>query len=260
MARKKKAAKENAERWLLTYADLITLLMVFFVLLFAMSTTDKHKFQELAGSLQRAFNVSVLPGSQAASLANGLGTGGALISLGEQQDFKQIQQILQQVEQSTQVSPSQVSAQITSEGISVTVSGALLFYNGTNQIKPDGIVLLQKVAAYIATLNNQVRVEGHTDDIPVASAQYPTNWELSAARAVAVVRFFTEVEQITPDRLSAVGFGQYQSIVPNDTRAHRETNRRAVIVILYAPPTTGGVTPVPSASPTNGGATPIPTP
>ena len=262
MARKKKAAKENAERWLLTYADLITLLMVFFVLLFSMSTTDKHKFQELAGSLQRAFNVSVLSGSQPASLSNGLGTGGALISLGEQQDFKQLQQIVQAVQKQTQVSPGQVTAQITNEGISVTVSGALLFYNGTNQIKPDGIALLQKVGAYITTLSNHVRVEGHTDDIPVASAQYPTNWELSAARAVAVVRFFTEEEHIPPDRLAAVGFGQYQPIVPNDSRAHREMNRRAVIVILYAPPTSGGVTPipVPSALPTSGGATPIPTP
>ena len=260
MARKKKAAKENAERWLLTYADLLTLLMVFFVLLFSMSSTDKHKFQELAGSLQRAFNVSVLTGSQPASLSNGLGTGGALISLGEQQDFKQLQQIVQSVQKQAQVSPGQVTAQITNEGISVTVSGALLFYNGTNQIKPDGIVLLQKVAAYIGTLTNHVRVEGHTDDIPVASTQYPTNWELSSARAVAVVRFFVEEEQITPDRLSAVGFGQYQPIVPNDSRAHREMNRRAVIVILYAPPTDGGVTPIPNASPTDGGVTPIPTP
>lgn len=243
MARKKKAAsKENAERWLLTYADLITLLMVFFVLLFAMSTTDAKKFQELAGSLRRAFNVNVLQGSQPVALTSSSGGGAAVIQL-EQQDYQHIQQIIQQVEQQAQVSPQQVSAQITHEGIAVTVSGALLFYNGTDQIKPDGVALLQQIGTYIATLPNPVRVEGHTDDIPVASAQYPTNWELSAARAVAVVRFFTDVEHIMPQRLSAVGYGQYQPIVPNDTRAHREQNRRAVIVILYGPATATEATP-----------------
>ncbi len=154
--------------------------------------------------------------------------------------------MLQQAQQQTQATANQLDAQITKDGIAVTVSGALLFYNGTDQIKPDGIVLLHQLATYLATLPNAVRVEGHTDDIPVQSAQYPTNWELASARAVAVVRVLTEVAHIAPERLSAVGFGQYQPIVPNDTRAHREMNRRAVIVILYAPPISGGVTPIPT--------------
>jgi chemotaxis protein MotB len=244
--RKKKAAKENGERWLLTYADLITLLMVFFVLLFSMSSTNAQKFKELAGSLRRAFNVNVLQGTQATSLTDASGSSNSLISLGEQQNFQSIQQILQQILQKQNIDRTQLSAVITGEGIQVTISGALLFYNGTNQIKPDGLVLLQQLGAYLSTLSNNMRVEGHTDDIPENSAQYPTNWELSAARAVAVVRYLSDTEHVAPQRLSAVGFGQYQPIVPNDTRAHREMNRRAVIVILYAPPTNGGVTPIPT--------------
>ncbi len=231
MARKKKAAaKENAERWLLTYADLITLLMVFFVLLFAMSHTDVEKFKELAQSLHAALNPSVLSGSQAVQLSN---DGGASSSLIEEQDFQRLNQVLSQLQTSTGIASTQLSAQITNDGIAVTVSGALLFYNGTDQIKPDGIQLLQKLGVYLATLSNNIRVEGHTDDVPLQSAQYPTNWELSAARAVAVVRYFTDNVHLDPKRLSAVGYGQYQPIVPNDTRAHREQNRRAVIVILY---------------------------
>jgi chemotaxis protein MotB len=231
MARKKKAAaKENAERWLLTYADLITLLMVFFVLLFAMSHTDVQKFKELAQSLHNALNPSVLSGSQAVQLSTDGGTSSSLI---EEQDFQRLNQVLKQLQNATGISSVQLSSQITNDGIAVTVSGALLFYNGTDQIKPDGIQLLQKLGAYLATLSNAVRVEGHTDDVPLQSAQYPTNWELSAARAVAVVRFFTANADLDPKRLSAVGYGQYQPIVPNDTRAHREQNRRAVIVILY---------------------------
>jgi chemotaxis protein MotB len=180
------------------------------------------------------------------SLTTTSGGSNAVIQL-ENQDFQRIQQLIQQAEQQAQINPQEVSAQITSEGIAITVSGALLFYNRTNQIKPEGITLLQHVGSYIATLPNPVRVEGHTDDIPEQSATYPTNWELSAARAVAVVRFFAEVMQVTPQRLSAVGFGQYQPIVPNDTRAHREQNRRAVIVILYgsAASATASATPTP---------------
>lgn len=233
MARKKKvAAKENAERWLLTYADLITLLMVFFVLLFAMSTIDKKKFQELAGSLNRAFNVNVLQGQQPVSLAPS-SAGSSAISVLEQQNYQHVSQIVQQIEQQNDISQQQVTTQITKDGIAVTVSGSLLFYNGTDEIKPDGLTLLQKLGVYLVTLPNPIRVEGHTDDIPEQSALYPTNWELSAARAVAVVRFFTDTSQLQPSRLSAVGYGQYQPIVPNDTRAHQEENRRAVIVILY---------------------------
>jgi chemotaxis protein MotB len=230
MARRKKAGKENSERWLLTYADLITLLMVFFVLLFAMSHTDTQKFQALAASLRNAFNVSSSTGSQPSVVVSSNGSSTSVI---EQQDFQRILQAIQQAEAAQNIPSSQVSAQITNEGISVTVSGTLLFFNGTNQIKPDGLVLLQKIGAILTTIPNAVRVEGYTDNIPVDSSQYPTNWELSAARAVAVVRYLSEGSGVAPQRLSAVGCGQYHPIVPNDTRAHREENRRAVIVVLY---------------------------
>lgn len=242
--RKKNAAKENSERWLLTYADLITLLMVFFVLLFAMSTTDAKKFQELAGSLRRAFNVNVLQGSQPVAISDS-GGASASPSVVEQQNFQQIMQQLQQFQTTNAIPQGQISAQVTSEGIAVTISGTLLFFNGTDQIKPDGMALLRQLGAYLAGLPNPLRVEGHTDDIPENSAQYPTNWELSAARAVAVTRFLAEQANVAPQRLSAVGFGQYQPIVPNDSRAHREENRRAVIVVLYG----SGASAVPTATP-----------
>lgn len=249
MARKKKvAAKENNERWLLTYADLITLLMVFFVMLFAMSKTDTKKYNELAGSLRRAFNVNVLQGATSPSILPPAG-GSIGPSPDELQALQRVNQLIQQFANDNQISKDQISAQITKDGVAVTVSGALLFYNGTNQIKPDGIKLLEKLGVYLKTVGNGVRVEGHTDDIPVDNAQYPTNWELSAARAVAVTRFLIEQESIAPQRLSAVGFGQFQPIVPNDTRAHREANRRAVIVILYNQASASDVSATPAANP-----------
>jgi chemotaxis protein MotB len=245
MARKKKAAaKENGERWLLTYADLITLLMVFFVMLFAMSKTDVQKFNALAASLKRAFNVNVLQGQQPVSISPD--NGGSSLNVIKQQNLQEIQRILDQVRQAIAATPNQISAQATKDGIAVTISGALLFYNGTNQIKPDGIKLLNSLATYLKGLPNDMRVEGHTDDIPVQSAQYPTNWELSAARAVAVVRYLMDTDGLAPKRLSAVGYGQYQPIVPNDSREHREANRRAVLVILYGSNAAqAGATPTP---------------
>lgn len=241
MRKKTKApAKENRERWLLTYADLITLLMVFFVLLFAMSTTDAKKFQELAGSLRRAFNVNVLQGNEQVAVSSNGGSGAP--SVIEQQDFNQLNQVIQQFANANNVPSTELQAQITKEGISLTISGVLLFYNGTDQIKPDGVTLLQQLGPKISALPNNVRVEGHTDDIPADNPLYPTNWELSSARAVAVLRFLADQDKVAPQRLSAIGYGQYQPIVPNDTRAHREENRRAVIVILYNAP--AGTTPV----------------
>lgn len=246
MARKKnKVVKENSERWLLTYADLITLLMVFFVILFALSQVDKKKYQELAGSLNRAFNVPVLQGSQPLSISDD-SSSSIVPNLTEQADFTQVKQIIQQFNNDNNIDKSQITATITSEGISVTISGVLLFYNGTNQIKPDGVTLLQKLGTYLLTLKNNIRVEGHTDDIPVESTEYPTNWELSAARAVAVTRYLIETSGLVPTRLSAVGYGQYQPIEPNDTREHREANRRAVLVVLYGSNSAGVITPVPT--------------
>lgn len=242
MARKKKAEKENNERWLLTYADLITLLMVFFVLLFAMSKTDAAKFQQLAQSLHSALNPSLFQTSGNPMSTSNTGSSNSIL---ESQLFNQITQSITQIESQLNIPQSSIQATMTKEGISVTVSGALLFYNGTNQIKPDGITLLQKLGPILHGIPNNVRVEGYTDDVPVDTSQYPTNWELSAARAVSVVRYLSEVDQIDPGRLSAVGYGQFHPIVPNDSRQHREENRRAVIVILYGQQDTGIITPVP---------------
>jgi chemotaxis protein MotB len=238
MARKKKkAGKENSERWLLTYSDLITLLMVFFVLLYSMSKTDVAKFQQLAASLHSALGSGVLQQSSQISINDSTTSANSLV---DQSIFDHIKQSVSQATKQNGIDPSLINIQTTPEGISISISGMLLFYNGTDEIKPDGITLLQTIGANIQPIPNNVRIEGHTDDIAPQNSPYATNWELSAARAVAVVRFLTDQIHVTPSRLSAVGYGQYHPIVPNDTREHRETNRRAVIVILNTTTITGG--------------------
>ncbi len=230
MARKKKAGKDNNERWLLTYADLITLLMVFFVLLFAMSKTDSQKFQELAQSLHSALNPNIFTISNTNPVALPTQSGGPN-SIIESQIFTQIRTIIQQV--SPTISSSQVSVNYSSDGIEVTLSGDMLFYNGTDIMKPNGILILSKLAPILNSIPNNLEVQGNTDNVPVGSAQYPTNWELSAARAVVVVRYLSEQLGVAPQRLSAIAYSQYHPIVPNTSRANQAMNRRAVIVILY---------------------------
>jgi chemotaxis protein MotB len=240
MARKKAVPKENSERWLLTYADLITLLMVFFVLLFAMSKTDTAKFQQLAASLHNALGSGIMTGSKSDPFTQNSGNPDSII---EQQVFDHIKSAVNKFTKDNNLDGSKI--------ISITVSGALLFYNGTDQIKSDGTTLLKSIGEEVRSLTNNVRIEGHTDDIPIESDRFSSNWDLSAARAVAVVRYMADQAKIQPKRLSAVGFGQYQPIVPNDTREHRETNRRAVIIILFDQNKSTSTTPTATPSATN---------
>jgi chemotaxis protein MotB len=107
-----------------------------------------------------------------------------------------------------------------------------LFDAGKAVISPPAVPLLQKIGAVIAETDYEVRVEGHTDDVPIQTAQYPSNWELSTARAVNVLRYFIETYPISGQRLSAEGYGEYQPMVPNDSPGHRARNRRVEIVFL----------------------------
>lgn len=247
--RKNAVVKDNSERWLLTYADLITLLMVFFVVLYATTTTDLQKFAQLAGSLQKAFNVNVLQGQgSSALLQSGSSSSSVNVNVREQQDYQKLVNVLRSYEQSQGQNAQKITITITSRGIDINVPGELLFYSGTNILKPDGMQALNVISQVVSSVPNNVEVDGHTDNIPENTVQYPTNWELSAARAVAVVRYFIEQDNLNPGRFTAAGLSQYHPIADNSTRDGQARNRRADIIILY--PQSAGTGPsIPSAGP-----------
>jgi chemotaxis protein MotB len=252
------AEHENSERWLLTYADLITLLMVFFVVLYSMSSADTTKFKLISAALQQAFNLDVLQGQSAASLSDGAAQmSPPLDTMISPSDVPQVSQIRNKIQgaldgamQGATQAPD-VSVGVDSEGIVIRLSGSYLFDSGRAELKPNSLAVLDAIATVIRPLENEIRVDGHTDSTPIDSPRYPTNWELSVARAVAVTRYMAETDGVRSGRLIAAGFGEFRPLVPNDTRLDRAQNRRVEIHLLSsAPPDTGASheTPLPQNS------------
>jgi chemotaxis protein MotB len=233
------AEHENAERWLLTYADLITLLMVFFVVLYSMSSADSTKFKLVSASLQQAFNLEVLQGQAAASISDGstqpANPADTMISSSDVPQVNQIRnKVLAALEGATQV--PDVTVTVDREGVVIRLSGSYLFDSGRAELKPNSLAVLDAIAGVIRPLENEVRIDGHTDSVPIDSARYPTNWELSAARALAVTRYLSESDSVRSGRLIAAGFGEFRPLVPNDTRENRAQNRRVEIHLLSSTP------------------------
>jgi chemotaxis protein MotB len=253
MAKKKhhEEGHVNHERWLVSYADMITLLMVLFVVLFAMGQTDKAKLEALRTSLQRAFSVEVLRGAEPTSLKGSSGssvippvvplaiTQEVMAVAGQTTPDPKMVQTLADVRAALNEVPippdtsGSVEVGASREGIVISLAGNLLFDSGKSDLKPRGMTLMDTLAERLRTMPNEIRVEGHTDNIPIATPLYPSNWELSSARATTVVRYLAEHDEIAGSRLSAAGFGELHPVAPNDTREGRARNRRVDLVVLF---------------------------
>lgn len=240
---------EDTGRWLLTYSDLITLLLAFFVVMYSMSRIDAKKFGRMSEHLQGAFHSGENAGQVAgvADLTSGvlkvgqlkatalrlrssLGTSPDRISMGGQGvPMTRADSVVGQTGFSA---TEPVSMEINERGLVIHIVESALFESGQASLKPQALTVLDKIAKEIKDLPNQVRVEGHTDDRPIATVRFPSNWELSSARATSVVRYLIDKYAFTPARLSALGFGEYRPLVPNDNDQNRAKNRRVDIVVL----------------------------
>jgi len=229
--RPRKKSEEKLEtagmmRWLLTYADMITLMLALFIILFAMSTISRVKVQEFAKSVSAGFN-NVWTVNQPPN-------GGAN---GEQsfQASSSIPAIQKELEKYVKENHLEQQVQVHSEarGLVVTLLSDKSFYNsGSAEIKPATLKILDGVAPLLKRNGNPVAVEGFTDNVPISTDQYPTNWELSAARAVGVARHLVEDDGIAPSRISATGYGEFRPRNNNATDEQRQENRRVDIVLL----------------------------
>src|SRR5919197_3460778 len=193
---------ENHDRWLLTYADLITLLMVFFVVLYSMSHADTVKFHRISAALERAFNLDVLQGQSASGVNEGHESTTPveeLFSTPEHTaEVTRLKSKIQEVLSGAAQAPT-VSVGSDKEGIVIRLSGSYLFDSGRAELKPNSLGVLDAIAGELRLLPNDIRVDGHTDATPIDSPRYPTNWELSAARALAVTRYLSESDGVTAD-------------------------------------------------------------
>jgi chemotaxis protein MotB len=254
----------SSERWLITYSDLITLLMVFFVVMYSISEADKDKYLLLKSSLQRAFKgeaeaqtslvakdggaalldaprpqpadirlESSNPGNHAIAPLDASGTATEGDRAADSQKLDALRQAIVPMAEASGALDS-VNVFQTDEGVVISISGSLLFDSGKAELKPDGTSFLNIIADTTRDWPNRLRVEGHTDNVPIDTSLYPSNWELSAARSVVVARFLTEQDGLNSGRVGAAAYGEFRPVANNTTREGRSRNRRVDILVLDA--------------------------
>lgn len=241
-------------RWLLTYADMITLLTAFSIMMYSMSVINLQRFKQVAIAIRSGFNGN-LDGA-------GIFKDGGVVYMDQNTEVKNPNPSLDQVRKLLEEYiarhhlQQEVNARLEERGLVVSLtSDGLLFDRGQAQLRPAARGVLQDVARAVNLLTNQVLVEGHTCNLPISTARFPSNWELSTSRATTVTRYLIEQCGLDPRRAGAAGYADSRPFVPNDSEAHRRRNRRVNIVILTGDRTvmhnaqTAPATPPPGANP-----------
>jgi chemotaxis protein MotB len=243
-----KTENGNGESWMTTYSDMVTLLLAFFVLLYSFSTIDLQRFQEIMSAIRFSFvgSSGFLSGTPeiweekiekpngSESLAeedDAAGLGEEELALLEalakmEETYEKVLAFLIEAELEFEV-----SLRLEERGIVIELPEKVLFDSGSAEIKADFLPTLALLAKLLEGLNNQIIIEGHTDNVPISTFRYPTNWELSVARAVSVARYFVEDIGLSPGRFVATGYGEFSPIATNETPDGRARNRRVTIVI-----------------------------
>ncbi len=226
------AHDEEENLWLVTYGDMMTLLLVFFILLSAIKTMNKVKVNDIVNSMSNAFGQKKLSEKEKKLLELRDSFGLAKkINLKELEDlnkvFSQISAIVK-----TQNLEKNISMSIDNRGVIIRASESIFFKSGQANLLKPGQKFLLKIVPVLQNTPYNILVEGHTDNVPIHTARFPTNWELSVARATTVVRFFIEKCKLDPRRFIASGYAEYRPLVPNNTPENRKKNRRVEIIIL----------------------------
>jgi chemotaxis protein MotB len=250
MARvKKQAAHENHERWLVSYADFITLLFAFFVVMFASSQTDKSKAKQVSDSVREALENGGVPSAVREILGGTVdekgkgnaqmkGPGGAQKSAAETKPpTPQVAELLPSLqfltkELSEEIKSGKIEMRLEPRGLVVSLREAAFFPSGGDAVDPGSLSSIQKVAGVLRTLPNPVRLEGHTDSVPIHTARFRNNWELSAARSIAMLDVLSERFELPAGRFSVAGYADTAPVASNDDAQGRARNRRVDIVVL----------------------------
>jgi chemotaxis protein MotB len=264
MAARRRRVEEHEEeggmeRWLLTYADMITLLMVLFIVLFSIGQLDLKKFEELREGLNEQFGTPTPAISSEANGAAGVLDGGLQAAgdgLGSEEEERFQAALDELISENVEIREDVEALEATQQQVQGTLEGAglgdqvtyrleprglvlnivsddVLFDSGKADLKPEGKRVLDGIAVALNGIPNVIMVEGHTDNRPLNGGfPYPTNWELSTGRATSVVRYFVEQRAVDPTRISGTGYGEYQPIVPNDNAFNQARNRRVEIVVM----------------------------
>ncbi|OOZ37243.1 flagellar motor protein MotD [Solemya velesiana gill symbiont] len=259
MARRKRQEEhENYDRWIVSYADFITLLFAFFVVMYAISSVNEGKYRVLSDTLTDAFLAAartmdpIQVGEQPLSTDQ---QAGEFAPFDTPEDVKRLQEQLDEGEGTgvpmtgPYVPPlSAIATRLedtlsgfaeqdlvnishTERGVEVEMKSKMLYGSGSARLSRDAVAALRDVAIILKPLINNINVEGHTDNVPIETIEFPSNWELSAARAASVVHLFTKLG-VDPSRMAAIGYGEHQPLASNDTEEGRQENRRVALIVL----------------------------
>ena len=241
MAKKKHAEpheEEMGEPWLLPYSDLMTLLLALFIALFAMSQTDQTKMQQMAQAFTAAFNMG------GPSFFSGAGPNvspqreimtaedqGNAAYIKENETLENIKREMDEYIKQNNLQ-NELSTQLEEEGLMIRIKEKALFPSGSAELVAESQRIGPLVAGLLASIPERVLISGHTDNVPINTAQYPSNWELSSSRALTFMKFLLSLNNtLNPARFSAIGYSEYRPIATNDTEEGRQQNRRVEILI-----------------------------
>lgn len=252
MKRERRRKNKGAPKWMVTYSDMITLILVFFILLFSMSQIDKLKFEQVTESFQSRSILDFLPSAvELDEPSSSSGNGGDDVSESEdvadldashladylnewEQKEDALAELMKEIEAFLQEEDltDDVTANRTEEGVVLVLQETILFDRGEAELLEPGRRVLDKIGSLLETMPNHVRIEGHTDTSPISSYRYPSNWELSGARASSVIRYLINEFDLNDQRFSLMGYGEVKPVEKNDTSDNMAKNRRVEIIVL----------------------------
>ena len=235
MARRRKVVEEldNHERWFVSYADFITLLFAFFTVMYALSTVNEQKYMEMSDSLSSAFSDSPTEVSDTQVDVPDyredptLGYMTSSFKKTFSGDYKRVQSNLAELE-----ADKKININIERRGVIVSLLEQGVFASGKAEILEGSLSVIDEIAATLKDLPNQIKIEGHSDNIPIHNDEFSSNWELSSARALNILMYIVNTHNMDPTKYSATGYGEFRSIADNDTIEGRAKNRRVDIVLF----------------------------
>jgi chemotaxis protein MotB len=246
--RERRRGHVNHERWLVSYADFITLLFAFFVVLYASSKADQKKQQQVSQAIDSAFhalgifpdaarrpdnlkNVSAISKDEPVTPMNIVMGEDVLAPARVKEDLDHVQKQLEKM-LSNQIADHTVSVKMGKDGLVISLREAGFFSTGSATPQPATMPILRQIAEALGKIPYDVRVEGHTDNVPIHNAEFDSNWELSSARATRIARIFLATNSIAPEHLSAAGYAEFHPVAPNATPEGRAENRRVDLVVM----------------------------
>ena len=225
MARKKKKDDDiKTDGWMDTFADTMTLLLTFFILLYSISAVDSEKLKQLSEALQYS-----LTGESSIEEVQSIDD--LKVELEKGTKYEDLAAKLNEIIEQNSLT-DEIKIREEDRGIVLELDESILFDSGKADIKPSSIPILDTISKIINETDNEIVAEGNTDDVPVKNAEFDSNWELSTKRALSIVKYLIENKNINPNRISIKGYGEFNPIAPNDTQENKSKNRRVDILVV----------------------------